>query len=111
MNKLNILWSTENKEVFFNLVAMYALNAKKENWWDDVRLIVWGPSAKLAANDPQIQTEIKALMEVGVDIIACKACAENYLVLPMLEKLGIKVFYAGEMLTDILKKNEKLLTF
>lgn len=111
MNKLNIIWSTDNKEVFFNLVAMYSLNGIKEKWWDNIRLIIWGPSAKLVAMDSQVKTEIKELLFTGVDVIACKECADNYQVSPQLENLGIEVFFTGELLTNIIKKDEKLITF
>lgn len=111
MSKLNILWTTDNKEVFFNVVAMYAINGKNENWWDEIQLIIWGPSARLTATESSIQTEIKELLSAGVKIVACKECADNYQVRPALEKLGIHVFYTGELLTEILIQNEKLLTF
>lgn len=37
---------------------MYSMNSKKKNWWDKENVIIWGASAKLAGNDPQVQAEI-----------------------------------------------------
>ena len=32
MNKLNILWTTDNRDNIFNLLTMYAINSKRHNW-------------------------------------------------------------------------------
>ncbi len=31
-DKLNILWTTDNKDTIFNMLAMYTLNSKKRGW-------------------------------------------------------------------------------
>ncbi len=109
-NKIHILWTTDNKDTVFNMVFMYALNAKKENWWQHVNLIIWGASAKLAGTDNQVQTEILDLLSQGVTIEACKACSDNLGVSDELTKLGIHVRYMGEPITEYLKSGEKILT-
>ncbi|PKL11189.1 MAG: DsrE family protein, partial [Spirochaetae bacterium HGW-Spirochaetae-6] len=43
--KLIVVWSTADKEVASKMVFMYTLNAKKFSWWQEITLIVWGPSA------------------------------------------------------------------
>ena len=48
-DKLNILWTTDNKDTIFNMLAMYTLNSKKRGWWQEVNVILWGASVKLAA--------------------------------------------------------------
>lgn len=110
MNKLNILWTNDNKEVFLQMVALYALKSKNNNWWDQVNLIIWGPSARLAAEDTQIQTELFELRSIGVTIEACRACTDSYGVTEKLEKFGIRIDYLGEDLTSYLKNDEKVLT-
>jgi hypothetical protein len=111
MEQLVILWTNNNKEVFQNMIAMYAINSIKEGWLKEVRLIIWGPSVKLAAEDTQIQTEILEMLDTGITVEACKACADIYGVSEKLEKLGVDVKYMGEPLTEILKSNQKVLTF
>jgi len=111
MEHLVILWTNDNKEVFTNMVAMYAINAIKEGWWNQLTIIIWGPSAKLTSIDTQIQTEIMELIHAGIKVEACKACADIYMVTDKLEKIGIEVKYMGEPFTDHLKNNTKLLTF
>jgi hypothetical protein len=111
MDHLYLLWTNNNKEVFLNMLAMYALNSKKEAWWNHVTLIIWGPSAKLTSEDTQIQTEIFELIHAGVSVFACKACADIYGVSEKLADFGVDVKYMGLPLTNILKENSKLLTF
>lgn len=110
MDKLNILWTTTDKDTIFNMLTMYASNAKKRGWWKEVNIIIWGASAKLIANDGQVQTEIRELLHHGVKIEACKACSDNLGVSDALAKLGIEVRYMGELLTEYLKSDEKLIT-
>lgn len=110
MNKLNILWTTDNKDTVFNMLVMYAVNSVKHDWWKEINIIIWGASAKLIGNDTQIQTEIKEMLNHGITIEACKACCDNYEVTEKLERLGISVKYMGEPLTEYLKNNEKILT-
>jgi len=110
MDKLNILWTTDNKETVINMLAMYAINSKINNWWQNVNVIIWGASAKLVASDTQVQTEIIEMINQGVQIEACKACSDNFGITDKLTKLGINVRYMGEPLTDYIKSGEKILT-
>ena len=110
MEKLNILWTSDNKDTLFNMLAMYATNSKKKGWWDEVNVIIWGASAKLVGSDTQVQTEILEMIANGVHFEACKACAENLEVSETLSKLGIDVKYMGQSLTEYLKSETKLLS-
>lgn len=109
--KINIVWSSGDKDVAEKLVLMYALNSKLRGWWDSVLLIVWGPSAMLLANDDDLKENIKDMIAGGIKVVACKACSDSYNVSDKLTKLGVEVKYMGEELTNILKDGEKLLTF
>lgn len=110
MEKLNILWTTDNKETIYNMLFMYATNSKTHGWWPNVNVIIWGASAKLAGADVQIQAEIKEMICQGVTVEACKACSDNFGVSDKLVSLGVDVRYMGQPLTDYLKKGEKILT-
>jgi hypothetical protein len=110
MDKLNILWTTDNKDTVFNMLAMYAVNSKTQNWWQEVNLIIWGASAKLVGNDTQVQTEVVEMINHGVQIEACKDCCDNFGVTDKLIKLGINVRYMGKPLTDYIKSGEIVLT-
>jgi len=110
MDKLNILWTTDNKDTVFNMLAMYAINSITNKWWKEVNLIIWGASAKLIGNDSQVQTEIIEMIHLGVSVEACKDCCDTFGVTDKLTSLGINVRYMGKPLTDYIKSGEKILS-
>lgn len=109
-NKLNILWTTNNKDTFFNMLSMYAITSTKRNWWESVNLILWGSSVKLVANDTQVQSEIIEMLHSNISVEACKNCCENFGVTSVIEKLGITVRYMGEPFTQYIKNEERILS-
>ena len=110
-DELIVLWTSGDREVALKMVFMYVYNAKRFKWWEDITLIVWGPSSKLTAEDKEIQSEIKKMIGEGVVIKACKACADLYGVSPKLAALGIEVKYMGQELTQYIKNGTHLITF
>ncbi len=110
MAKLHILWTNADETAFDLMVAMYARNAKLERWWDEVVLIIWGSTARLAAESEVARQRIRELVQVGVAVSACKACADRLGVAEELRALGVEVKYWGEDLTRLLKDGERLLT-
>lgn len=109
-NKLNILWTSRDKDVALKMVFMYARASMKNKWWDAVTLIVWGPTAQLLAEDPELQDQLKILQGVGAKVIACKACADMYGASEKLEELGVDVFFVGEAFTGMLRSDETMIT-
>ncbi len=110
-SRLAVIWSSSDPEVAHRVCFMYTDNAKKQKWFDEVTLIVWGPSARLLAGDKDLQAEIKGMINDGVKVQACLACADSYGVTDQLRKLGIEVKYMGKPLTDLIKGGWKILTF
>ncbi|MBS3779924.1 MAG: DsrE family protein [Desulfovermiculus sp.] len=108
--ELLILWATPDKDTAENMVFMYAQNAKLNNWWDNVTLLVWGGATRLIATDTGFQDLLTQVREAGVEVIACKRCAEKLGFVQTLEDLGINVFYTGQFLTEWLKTDKKILT-
>jgi hypothetical protein len=90
---------------------MYTHAAQKNEWFDPVKLIVWGPSARLLAGDRELQSKVQALIADGVQVQACVVCADSYGVTDPLRALGIEVIPMGEPLTDLLKDGWRILTF
>jgi len=107
---LCILWTSSEVETFDEMVFMYASNAKRKGWWEEVTIVIWGASARLAGNDEGVQLKIKRLIEGGVKVDACKACADDLSVSKTLESFGVEVKYWGQPLTKILKSGAKLIT-
>ena len=98
-------------DVAHRVCFMYTQNAAKNQWFGEVRLIVWGPSARLLAGDKDLQAKIKAMIKDGVVVRACIACTDSYGVTETLRGLGIEVKAMGKPLTDILQSDYKTLTF
>jgi hypothetical protein len=110
--KLTIVWSSGDPEVAHRMVLMYAHAAKTNKWFEEVRVIVWGPSSRLTAADKEIQGKLKAMKESGVILEACVVCADSYGVADHLRELGIDVKPMGKPLTDTIKDDSMhLVTF
>jgi hypothetical protein len=107
---LVVVWTSGDREVALKMVFMYTLNSKIHGWWDDVRLIVWGPSSYLVSEDEELKKHIKKMKEAGIILEACKACADLYGVSESLTDLGIDVKYMGQPLTTYIQDNH-VITF
>jgi len=108
---LLIVWTSGDPELAHKMVFMYAYNAQKNGWWKQVTLLVWGPSARLSSEDTGIREALKKMKEEGVELLACKGCADQYGVSPKLEEIGIEVKYTGTYLTDFIKSGKKVISF
>jgi len=107
---LYLLWTSTDMITAEKMVFMYAENALIYGWWKKVTLIIWGGPAKLADENAAVRGMIAKAQEAGVHVSACKACADQLGVTAALEEQGIEVKYWGAPLTDILKREETLLT-
>ena len=109
---LCVVWSSADPLVARSMVFMYAKNSRLKGWWERVQLVIWGPSSVLLAENKEIQDELAKVKEAGVEIKACRACADMHGVTEKLEQLGLEVIYMGKPLTDILKEDSwAVLTF
>jgi hypothetical protein len=111
MKKLNILWTTGEKDVALRMIFVYIMNAKANGWWDEINLIIWGPSAKLVGENRLIRQEIDLLLQSGITIEACQACTDSYNVTEKLINMGISVRFMGKPFTGYLTSEDKLITF
>jgi hypothetical protein len=109
-DSLVVVWTSADPEVARKMVFMYTQNSRLQNWWGRVRLVVWGPSAPLLAADRELQAELDGLKAAGVELLACKVCADLYGVTDQLQALGIDVIYMGQPLTEMLKSGWTCLT-
>ena len=110
-DKLAVLWTSGDPDVALNVCFMYTHNTKKFKWFDEIVLIVWGPSAGLLAKNPELQAEVKSMIADGIKVEACLVCADRYKVTEDLRKMGIDVKYMGRPFTEMLKGGWKVLTF
>ncbi len=110
-NSVVVVWSSADEMVAKRVVLPYVTNAKKKGWFDNVSLMVWGPSAKVVAENEELQNLIKKAQEAGVYTQACLACADAYNVTAILEALGFDMKYIGVPLATYLKTGHSVLTF
>ncbi|MBT8398301.1 MAG: DsrE family protein [Gemmatimonadetes bacterium] len=110
-SRLAVLWTSGDPEVATKVAFMYTLNAKRQGWFDEVTLIVWGPSSKLLSGNTELQEAIQGMADAGVEVVACKACADSYGVSDALSAIGIEVKYMGVPLTEMLKGDWEVITF
>jgi hypothetical protein len=109
-DSLVVVWTSGDREVARKMVFMYTKNSRLRDWWGRVRLVVWGPSAQLLSVDRELQEELEDLKAAGVELLACKACADLYGVADQLRALGIEVVFMGQPLTEMLKSGWTCLT-
>ena len=102
-NKLAVLWTSGDPDVAEKMAFMYTYNAKKQGWFDEVVLIVWGPSSKLLTENKMLQDYVKRMQEVGIKVEACLYCAKMYEVDEKLAEYGIDVKGMGVPLSNYLK--------
>ena len=110
--RLTIVWTSGDPEVAHRMVLMYGHAAKTAEWFDEVRVIVWGPSSRLLAADKDVQGKIKEMQDGGVIVQACVVCADSYGVTEQLRSLGLEVKGMGKPLSNFVRDPEMhVLTF
>jgi len=109
-NRLAVVSSSSDPEVADRMAFMYAQNAKTQAWFDKVRLIIWGPPAKLLIRNKKLQGQVKTMMAKGVRVQACVVCARSYNAAKDLRAMGIEVKPMGKPLSNLLKDGWKVLT-
>lgn len=83
--------------------AMYALNALKYGWMEDVKIILFGPAQDLLLKDEKFQSLILEYQEIEENVIACKFISDRDEKSEELGKIGIQVKYVGEMISNYIK--------
>lgn len=109
--KLVVLWVSGDPVVAEKSCLMYTHAAKKNAWFDEVVLIVWGSSSRLLAENEVLQKKVKAMIEDGVILEACMACSESLGVTKELKALGIDVKGMGVPLSNYLKSGYHVLSY
>jgi len=111
-DKLLIVWSSSDKEVAKKLVLLYGSVMLSREYWKEATIMIWGPSAKLLAEDLELQKMMKTVQDTGVRFNACVVCTDDYGVSNKLESLGIELIHTGEMMTEALKSDQfSVITF
>ena len=106
-DSLVILWTTAEKDVLTKMLSVYVTNALTQGWFDHVTFVIWGPSAKLLAEDMEVQAWIRKFKEAGAVLEACLWCTNQYDVTEELEECGVDVRGMGRSLSEYIKDPDK----
>jgi len=109
--KVFVILTSGDREVALEVGLVYPLNAIKNRWMDEVKLIIFGPSERIAAHDMEVRGRIDELRKAGIEVMACKWCADRMKITAALEDAGIKVVYVGPIICHMLKDGWASLTF
>ena len=109
ITKLIILWADGNVQLANEVSMKYAYNAKSMCWFDEVQLIIMGPSVKSFASDKKLQDSAKTLLAAGVQIQISKDTADLLGVSKELELFELTD--VEHQLAQNIKEGWKVLTF
>jgi hypothetical protein len=82
---------------------MYAVNAVKCGWLDDVQLFFFGPSEALLLQDEDLQEYLREFGRLGRSATACRFLADREGTSGDLTGLGLEVSYVGEKISELIK--------
>jgi hypothetical protein len=108
---LVVLWSSGDPEVAEKACLMYTGAAKRNGWFKEVILVVWGPSEKLLVENSVLKEKIASIKKDGVIVEACVACSNMYGVTNELKVCEVDVKGMGIPLTRYLKRGYKVVSF
>jgi hypothetical protein len=108
---LVVLWSSGDPDVAEKACLMYAHAAKRNGWFKEVILIVWGPSEKLLAENAMLKDKVSAMKKDGIIVEACVACSNMYGVTNDLKVCEVDVKGMGVPLTRYLKRGYKIISY
>ena len=106
MKKLLVVWKSENEIDISKFIVPFTYNSKAQTWFDEVELLVWGSSQLVVKDTVKYQEYLKMLIHNEIPVYACKMCADDTGVTPLLLELGVTVMYTGTYLAEKLKDSE-----
>ncbi len=102
-SKLLVIIATGDKEKALSGL-MYAHNAIKYRWLNSVKVVFFGPSERLVANDEELTKKARDIAAL-TDCFACKAISDKQGVTKNLTETGVKVEYVGDILSNLIKED------
>ena len=84
--------------------TMYALNALKHSWLEEVKLIFFGPAEALLLNHAELQQMLKEYQLMEESAVACKFIARRDGTENAIAALGVEVEYVGELISGLIRQ-------
>ena len=82
---------------------MYATNALKHGWMEDVQLFFFGPAEDLLLEDPDLQEMLREFHRQDRQAVACRFLSDRQGTSEGLAVLGLDVSYVGSQISDLIK--------
>jgi hypothetical protein len=101
-SKLLIVIATGDKDKALTGL-MYAKNALKRKWLDDVKVVYFGPSEQLMYNDSDVANAAIEVANLG-ESFACKAISDREGISEKIDGMGVKVEYVGTIISEYIKQ-------
>ena len=84
--------------------AMYALNAMKHGWLEDVKLVLFGPAETLFLEDVEFQDLVRQYMDLAKTPLACKFLSDRDGSSGRLRDLGLDVQFVGAPISEAIRE-------
>jgi len=107
--KVVVVISTGEKEKAFTGM-MYALNAQKNGWLDEVKVIFFGPFEDLVCRDQEVADFAAQLLDYETPV-ACKRLSDTAGISDRLRELGYEVEYVGSIISDLIRQGYAPMVF
>jgi hypothetical protein len=101
-SKVMVIVSTAEKEKALTGI-MYAVNAQKNKWVDDLKVFFFGPFENLMCEDEEVAQAASRLLEYETPI-ACKFLSDRDGISGNLEKMGVNVDNVGSLISGYIEE-------
>jgi len=108
-SKVLVIVSTSEKQKALTGI-MYAVNAQKNKWVEDLRVIFFGPFENLLCEDEEVAKAAARLQDYETPI-ACKFLSDRDGISEKLEKMGVNVDYVGALISGYIAEGYTPMVF
>jgi hypothetical protein len=102
-DKLLVIISTAEPEKA-RTGMMYAVNALKHCWMEEVRIFFFSPTQELLTRDPDLQHMLAEYQSYDQTAIACKFLADRDHTAEPASALGVEVAYVGTLISELIRE-------
>ena len=108
-SKVMVIVSTAEKQKALTLL-MYSVNAHKNKWLDDIKVIFFGPFENLMCEDEEVAQAASRLLDYQTPI-ACKFLSDRDGISDKLGELGVNVDNVGPLISGYIDEGYTPLVF
>ena len=108
-SKVLVIISTAEKDKALTGI-MYAVNAQKHQWVEDLKVIFFGPFENLICEDEEVAAAASQLLDFETPI-ACKFLSDRDKISKKLDEFGFDVQYVGSIISNNIKDGYVPLVF